>query len=155
MKNKSSVPSAPCPSAAWMPAPVGVKDNWSTDEDDAHCRPAPVSPSLPAVAAGHYVRLRQPHMDQSVAVVKSISQDGKGVRLESKLYGFNSWEVDNLERVCVEPFESHATLKADVERLTGALRDLLEMTEILKVGQNLDAVKAARLSLAEVGKQGS
>jgi hypothetical protein len=111
-------PAAPCPSAAWMPAPVGVKGKVLASVS------APVSPSLPALPA------------------------------PAKL-GCSDVEYMLLT------LEQYTTLKADVERLTGALEVAFKALEKSvpmggQHGKNVyshaQAVESARLSLAEVGK---
>jgi hypothetical protein len=141
--------------------------------------PAPVSPSLPALSASPYLT---PERDSDpMGVYKFNFADALEARFQAcegfdddgaaidAVHAENRAKLEEILHAC----NSHATLKADVERLTGALSGLLktgpdclrpaesgigEYTESAPVEgcdcRNCVSVRSARsaLSLAEVGK---
>jgi hypothetical protein len=135
---------APAPSASHLPlvAPVGVSGQdlgkVSIDPKTVFNPPqaAPVSPSLPEIDLLEVLAL------SSVLARDSLNgPERKQTAIEL-----------NAQLSVIIP--SHATLKADVERLTGALDDLLIAIHVdaASFPSSPGVVESARLSLAEVGK---
>jgi hypothetical protein len=172
-------PAAPCPSASWLPAPVGVAGAQSrivcfargdfshegkiallscnhrqvvpfhfTTADLVDCSecaairkessvPAPVSPLLPALP------LLQAVLEQSFE-----TEPGRRVACQSDFR-------KDIQTAIPKALAEFATLKADVERLTGALDDLLTAIHVdaASFPSSPGVVESARLSLAEVGRK--
>jgi hypothetical protein len=106
--------------------------------------PAPVSPSLPAAVPS--------------AILIHASRNWVDVKAETKVaveYSDDSVHISTTVGELCEAFLSASTLKADVERLTGVLKAVLEIADAPKLhGAETAATisNLVRLSLAEVGK---
>jgi hypothetical protein len=145
---------APCPSASWLPAPSGVSDpapitlrgpDWKA--------PAPVSPSLPEFTERAGFPWHSTGTEIRRADNDAIASIHFATPSNRSLPSIN--EAEKLAKLICETLASHATLKADVERLTGALKAVLEIADASKLhGAETAATVSSlvRLSLAEVGK---
>jgi hypothetical protein len=168
----SPSPAAPCPSASHLPLvpPVGVTDSSTRICPDCSstvfagrscpfCEgnprlnsaqaPTPVSPSLPEFteragfpwhATGTEIRRAD---NDAIASIHFATPSNRS------LPSIN--EAEKLAKLICETLASHATLKADVERLTGALTVIAGMDPYLGEAMQ-DVAQEALLSLAEVGK---
>jgi hypothetical protein len=114
--------------------------------------PAPVSPSLPEFTERAGFPWHSTGTEIRRADNDAIASIHFATPSNRSLPSIN--EAEKLAKLICETLASHATLKANVERLTGALDDLLTAIHVdaASFPSSPGVVESARLSLAEVGK---